>query len=179
MSLFFETLRSASFDLLFFIATFIFIVFGYALIGNSLFGLQDSGFSYVSDSLMIIAEIIWGAVSIDSITSYSLILKYSYGISLTITILFLLDIMVAIIVSHYIEHLVQQGRIKSKIISHLIDKFTIIDYEKQKAEDSGLFTQTKHCVVNTLKRLVKTIRQLYLPRIELEYVSNLIIFNLK
>ena len=170
ISAFLETLKSASFDLLFFIMTFILIILGFALIGNSLFGLQDNAFSYVSDSFLTIIEILCWAITIESITSYSLILKYAYGLVLTIVNLFLLDIMIAIIVSHYIEYLVKQGRIKSQVLTQLIDNFITISPEKQQVTGKGVLFKAKNCFISIIRNGVKAIRKLYFPKEELEYV---------
>ena len=60
LSIFYETIKAASFDLVFATLSFVVIWFGFSFVGNLIFGLSDPKFRYFSYSLMTLFELTCG-----------------------------------------------------------------------------------------------------------------------
>ena len=162
ISIFFESVKSSSYDLLFIIPTFLLILFGYWLIGNSLFGLLDKSFSYVPVSFMTIFEIISGSIKIEDILSYNKIILYVYGLSLTLTIIILLNILIAIILSHYFEYYANQGDLDANFLKLFLKNFIEKEPIQKTNNKSGTLKQTWYKFFKSLRNWVWDIQEMEL-----------------
>ena len=103
LSMFYEVIRNAFFDVTFFIIMQAIIMCGYALIGFMLFGISDEDFSTFSDSWMTLFLMIIGSKSVLKISTPDTVILYLFGVSFTLINVMLLNILVAIYTSHYFQ----------------------------------------------------------------------------
>ena len=162
ISIFFETVKSSSYDLLFIIPTFLLILFGYWLIGNSLFGLLDKSFSYVPTSFMSIFEIISGATKLEDIITYNKAILYVYGLALTFTMIILLNILIAIILSHYFEYYANQGDLDANFLKLFLKNFIEKESIQKINNKSGTFKQTWSKILKSFRNWVWDIQEMEL-----------------
>ena len=103
LSMFYEIINNALFDVAFFLIMQGIVMLGYAFMGFMLFGISDEGFSTIEDSWFSLFLMIIGSKSVLSISTTDILTLYSFGISFTLINVLLLNILVAIYTSHYIQ----------------------------------------------------------------------------
>ena len=123
LSIFYETIKNSSYDLIFFTSSFILIIFGYSLIGNFLFGLYQLEFKTVVYSFLTIFELLWGGYKFEDILYYNKIVLYIYGVSLTFMSVILLNFILAIISSYYFEYYANQGDLDANFVKLFLKNF--------------------------------------------------------
>lgn len=120
LSMFYEILQKAIFDIILFLVILFLIICGYALVGHILFGYSDQSFSTYIDSFFSIFLIVVGASSSFDILSYFTLTKTTFGLSLIIISIFLLNMLVAIVGSHFFEHFIEQENVKANFFKLFI-----------------------------------------------------------
>ena len=103
LSMFYEVINNALFDVIFFVIMQAIIMWGYALMGFMLFGISDEGFSTFKDSCLTLFLMIIGNKSALEISTPDTITLYLFEISFTLINVLLLNILVAIYTSHYFQ----------------------------------------------------------------------------
>ena len=82
-----------------------------------LFGTNNNNFNSIEQSLLTLFLISIGSMSVFNIQTFNLIERALFSVSYLLINLMLLNMLVAIIVSHYLEYYVEMGSTKSKVIS--------------------------------------------------------------
>ena len=138
LTMFYEILDRASFEILLFIIMFAIVITAFALMGFFLFGVSDSQFRSFGLSLVTLFLMAKGSVSSYNIHYSIPAVKHVYGIAFVATTLILLNMLVAIIISHYIEYYYHRGHLKFNIIKLIIRSF-IEDKKPDGNEGSNSF----------------------------------------
>ena len=159
LSIFYETIKESSYDLIFFISSYVIILLGFSLIGNYLFGLVNLNFSQFNYSFMTIFELICGGLNIESIASYNKIILYIYGLSFTFISILLFSTLTAIISSHYFEYYANQGDLNANFIKLFLKNFISKEGSDGPIEHLGFFKSIFALAVKYIKRWVWSIQE--------------------
>ena len=156
LSMFYEIISQASYDIIFFVLMFFIIIIAYSLAGNILFGVTDPQFSTFHDSVMTMMLMIIGALTSMDIVSFHDTIEHVFGISFVIANVLLLNMFVAIIGSHYFEYYVEQGDTNISSFRLLVNAL-FGEYEHEVSQESGFFTKRKNNFIMWLKRWANNI----------------------
>lgn len=112
LSVFYEVLSRASYDIIFIVLISVIIIIGYAIVAHISFGISDGGFSTFSKSFFSVIMIGIGGLNPMDIVSTDVIWKHFVGVTYLLIIMMLVNISIAIIGSHFIEFYIEQGDTK-------------------------------------------------------------------
>ena len=140
LSMFTEIIRSAVFDIIFFGMMFFIVIFGYSLAGSILFGIENSVFWTIYNSIMTNFLYIVGAEIYEELETLNDIGKYIYGVSFLLVNLLLLNMFVAIIGSHYFEYYSDNSGIEEMSLPKLIVQIMFSEEIKQRQQ--GIITDS-------------------------------------
>ena len=158
-SIFYETIKASGSDIAFFSVSLILIIFGYSMIGNLLFGIYQFKFKYVHYSFISIFELIWGGYYLGDIISYNKIVLYIYGISFTLTVILLLNMMIAILFSHYFEYHANLENLDANIIKLLLRNFISKDSNHNQNRNIGTIKKTWQRIIRIIRNWIWSMKE--------------------
>jgi ABC-type phosphate transport system permease subunit len=123
LSMFYEIMKSAGFDIFFFTLMQVIIMLAYSFMGHILFGITDHDFKTIPESILTLFLLGVGSKSSMDINTMQTFVRTLFGVSFTIMNQLLLNMLVAIYASHYIQYYEEQETVNSSIISLLIEIF--------------------------------------------------------
>ena len=136
-SIFYETIKASGKDLIFFSVSLILIILGYSMVGNLLFGMYQLNFKYLHYAFISIFELLWGGYYLEYIVSYNKTILYIYGLSFTFTVIIVLNMMIAIILSHYFEYYGNIEDLDANFIKLFLKNFISKESFKNQTKNSG------------------------------------------
>ena len=136
LSMFYDIIGQASIDLVLFILMIMIILLGNALMGHMLFGANDNKFDSIGESILTLFLISIGTFSVLDIQTSNQIVRGFYGVTYLLTNLMLLNMLVAIMISHYLEYYGEMGSNKSKVLSLFIKMISGSQEEANKLLES-------------------------------------------
>ena len=117
LSIFYDVISLSLPDVVFFIITMVIYLLGYSLMGHMLFGISDGDFESFWDSTLTLFLITIGTKSTLDIKTFDLVMRSVFGVSYMVISLLLLNMLVAIYISHYFQYKGEMGNTKMKFIN--------------------------------------------------------------
>ena len=105
--MFYEVMKSATVDIIFFITIFFFNTCVFALIAHLCFGVTEESLKSLSESMLSIFLLIVGHGSPFNWDTTLVELRSLYGVLFTLNKVFLLNMFIAVITAHYIEYYIE------------------------------------------------------------------------
>jgi len=155
LSMFYEVIQRASYDIFFFTIIFWSIITVFSLVGHILFGVTDDKFEHFSESILtMLLMVVGGVTSIDIETDFS-IAKHIFGILYVLITLLLLNMFIAIIGSHYFEFYLAQGGIKLSAVTLIIKAVFGESVDEGQNPNASKISRIKFRILSALKNLFR------------------------
>jgi hypothetical protein len=151
LSMFYEVLSRASYDIIFLVLISFIIVSAYAIVAHISFGISDSSFSTFSDSFFSVIIIGFGGLSPIDIYSRDLVWKHFVGITFLLIVMMLANISIAIIGSHFIEFYIEQGHTKLSTVRLIINALIGEQVDESQEDNSTKCKQYKNRFLRWLR----------------------------
>lgn len=117
LSMFYEILLRSVADLAFFVVVFVAHIAIFALAAHILFGISDEQFASYSDAVMTVVLFMVGESSPFDVATTLTALRTIYGLIFVAVTLILLNMLCAIVLTHYIEFYVETAGEKVGLLS--------------------------------------------------------------
>ena len=125
LSMFYLIIKSALYDIVFFIIMVVVLMLGYSIMGHMLFGLTNSAFMSLSETAMTNVLMIIGEFPISDINTLNQSLLFLFGGSFLLLNMILLNMFIAIIGTHYFEFYIDMGTVEEINIFKIIIKILL------------------------------------------------------
>jgi hypothetical protein len=160
LTMFSDVLLRAQMDIIFFFFTFIVFIIVFSLIGNIIFGVSDVKFQDFGTSIFYLFLITIQSINSHEIIFYSRTFTSVFGLVYLFIIILLLNMFVAIIISHYIEYYTEQGYLKDSVIKLLVKSILAGNPPQIKdKKSSSIWTRLKYKILIRFHRFAYSIKK--------------------
>jgi len=164
LSMFYEVIKSATVDIVFFIVIFMFYTSVFALIAHLIFGQTEASLRSLNEAMMTMFLTIVGERSPFTWETTLTGMRSLFGVVFILIKVFLLNMFIAVITAHYIEFYVESGE-ESSIIKVFCFSFIFFSVSLMLFKPKNL--QTQEVSVFALKILIKNVFRQRIQKSEL------------
>ena len=160
LTMFSDVLVRAQRDISFFFIMFVVFTIAFSLIGNIIFAVSDIKFQDFGSSAFTLFLVAIRSINSNEIIFYSRTFTSVFGLAYLFIMILLLNMFVAIIISHYIEYYTEQGYLKESVIKLLAKSF-LVDHppEIEDEKSSTVWKRLKYKILIRLYRFAHSIKK--------------------